>query len=109
MGKNEIKPTTAAEVTPEMIAEWKKQFPNGLFKLKVGDKTGYVRNASRENIKYAMTQMQNGGPIGILESILLETWLGGDEEILTKDEYFMGSMMQMQELMQVQTSELEKL
>ncbi|WP_192821208.1 hypothetical protein [Rufibacter sp. LB8] len=78
MNNNETKPTAAAEVTPEMIDAWKKAHSKGVFRLDVGGKAGFFRGANRHDLKYAMTRMQAGGPLDMVEAIMDETWLGGD-------------------------------
>ncbi|MFB9862729.1 hypothetical protein [Rufibacter immobilis] len=108
MNQNE-QPRTAAEVTPQLIEAWKKQNPAGVFRMTVGDKVGYCRTPNRMDLKYAMTRMQTGGPLEMAEAIFEETWLGGDAEIQEVDEYFLGALSQMQELLKVQTAALEKL
>lgn len=105
----EEKPKTAAEITPEQIEAWKKAHKNGVWKITVDDKSGYVRKPGREDMKYAMTKLKDGGELAMAEAMLEEMWLGGDVEVLEEDEYFFGACMKIQELIQVKNAELVKL
>ncbi len=105
---NQEKPTTAAEITEEMIAAWKKKNPAGVFAIIIDDKKGFVRRPNRLDLQYAMSYLKGGGELKMVETLLEEIWLGGDQEILTDDEYFLGACMQIQGMVQVRQAELVK-
>lgn len=92
-----------------MIEAWKKQNPKGVHELIVDDKKGYLRNPTRNDLKYAMTRLKSGGELDMVEALLEEMWLGGDQELLDDDDYFFGAASQIQELVKVKDGSLKKL
>lgn len=97
----------AAEVTPEMIEGWKKQY-GSVFELKVEDKIAFLRTPDRKTMSYAATVVSNN-PIKFNEILLNGCWLAGDEEIRTSDAYFLSVMSKMADLFEVKESTLVKL
>ncbi len=96
------------KVTTQQIADWKKKYGD-IFKISFQDnKEGFVRKPTRKELSYAMTKVQSN-PLGFAEAILQNCWLGGDEEIRTNDDYFLGASSQLDALMEVKTAELKKL
>lgn len=113
MQTKDIRPTKAENVTEAVIAGWKKDHPRGVWKMTVyaedGDesKTGYFRKPSR--VELASAASIKNDPMGIAEGLLRDSFLGGDEELLSDDDYFQGALEQFQELMQVRRGEIKKL
>jgi len=92
-----------------MIEAWKNQNPKGVHEISVDDKKGYVRSPNRNDLKYAMTRLKGGGELDMVEALLEEMWLGGDQELLEDDDYFLGAAMQLQELIKFKDGSLKKL
>lgn len=95
------------KATKEQIQEWKEKHGD-VFMLEVEDKTAYLKKPDRKILSFAMTKMQSN-PLGFAEVILNQCFLGGDEEVKTNDDYFLGASSQLEGLMQVKTAELKKL
>lgn len=97
------------EVTPTMIDIWKKQHGE-VISYSVEDKVGYFRKPTRQEISYAsVASNQMKDVIKYSETLMTACWLGGDKEILEKDEYFMGAMAIIETLAEVKTGEVKKL
>lgn len=101
-GKNIINPT------PEQIDAWKKQHKT-IHKLTISGKTAYLKNPDRRTLSLAMTKIAKNDIMGGSEVLLENCWLGGNPEIKTDDELFMGAISKVGELIQVKEAELEKL
>lgn len=81
---------TAADVTPELIQQWKDKYGK-VTQYKTSDgKVVFFRSPSRAEI--AATQAANTDSDGITSNEVLAkaTALGGDVEILTQDKYLLG-------------------
>jgi hypothetical protein len=76
------------KVDQVQIDQWKADF-GGVYKLPVGDKEGYLREPKMNDFKRAFGAMIKGGDVAFGEEMLRTLWLGGDKDILDKDEYFM--------------------
>jgi len=93
--------------TKEQIAEWKAKH-GGIFRITVEDKACYLKKPSRKALGYAsMAGKEN--PLKFNEVMLNDCWLAGDEEIKTDDSLFLSVSPKLSELIEVKTSELEKL
>lgn len=94
--------------TPEQIERWKKQYKT-VHKLTVEDKVAYLHNPDRLTLSLVMNKMAKGDIIGGTENLLANSWLGGDEAIKTDDEYFMGAVAKVGDIISMKNAELEKL
>lgn len=94
--------------TTEQIESWKEKYKT-VHKLTIEDKTAYLRKPDRRTLSLAMTKISKGDIMGGSEAILENCWLGGDTEIKTDDDLFMGAVGKVGELIQVKEAELEKL
>lgn len=93
------------EITEAQIASWKDQYGD-IYKIVIEDKECYLHKPDR-NVLGAVSTIKN--PIKVAEFILNNCWLGGDEDIKTKDDYFLGASQQLTNLIHVKTSEIVKL
>lgn len=93
--------------TPEQLQAWKDKYEK-VWKLKVADKEAIVRSPQRNELSYAAKVGAND-PMKYNEFMLKTCWLAGDEEIQTKDSYFIGACSQLEKLIQIQESSLEEL
>ena len=78
----------------DQINEWKEKYGD-IYALPVDDKTGYLRSPDMVDYKRAFTAMQKGGDVAFGEEMLKALWLGGDEEILNDDDYFLPARKEM--------------
>lgn len=96
------------KVTTEQIEAWKKKHGE-VFKIEFEDgKEVYLKKPDRKVLSYAMTKAQSN-PLGFAEVILLQCFLGGDEDVKTNDDYFLGASAQLEGLMEVKAAQLKKL
>lgn len=70
--------------TKEQVAEWKKKHGE-IFEITVEDKSCILRRPNRKDLSFVSVVKD---PIKKFESLVRQTWLDGDEEMLTDDEYF---------------------
>ncbi len=95
------------KVTKDQIAQWKQDF-EAVFKIVVEDKTCYLHSPNRKALSAAsVIGAQN--PMAFNEYILDKCWLAGDEEIKTKDSYFLAASGQLAEILNFKEATLEKL
>ncbi len=95
------------QITKEQIEAWKKAH-EGVFKITVEDKLAYLRSPTRKEFEYA-SQVAKTSSIKFNEYLLKTCWLAGDQEIQTKDSYFMGASGQIAAILNIKESKLEKL
>lgn len=128
MKTKDIMPRNAANVTPELLAAWKKDYPAGVFELVVHSGEfetihsedskapvrvpvvrykGYMRKPTRDEMR-ELTSKQTD-PVTYTEIVLDTLWLGGDEQIKTDDEAFYSVMPTVQSVLDIKSSELKKL
>lgn len=94
-------------VTPEQIAEWKKQHGE-IFQLDVDGHTCFLKKPSRKVISMATTIGQND-PVKFSELMMNNCWIAGDEIIRTDDELFLSAAGKLADLIQLKEAELKKL
>lgn len=71
-------------------------------------KRAYLKKPDRNVLSMAMTKMQTN-PLGFAETVLNQCFVGGDDEVKTNDDYFLGAATQLEALMEVKNAELKKL
>lgn len=104
----------AAEVTAEMIEEWKQKHGD-VYKVTVdkgleSEKVAYVRKPTRQELKYAMMASKGGQDLISMQEVLVRhCMLGGDPVIQTDDEYFLAVAEKVSDLFKKREAELEKL
>lgn len=91
----------------KLAAELKKAHPKGVFIIRSGDKIGFLRTPTRNEIAYASTQV--GDQIAYTESLLAACWIGGDESIKDDDKNFLGLVPQIDQIIEMEVATLEKL
>lgn len=99
--------TNQIKVTQEQIDAWKAKFEN-VFKITVDDKVCYLKSPDRKTLSYA-SAIGTKDPMKFNEILLKNCWLAGDEEIKTKDSYFMSVSAQLAEIIEIKEAKLEKL
>ena len=97
------------EVTQAQINDWKKKHGE-IVSYIVEDKVAYFRKPTRQEISYAsVASNQMKDVIKYSETLMNSCFIGGDREILDKDEYFIGAMSVIEALAEVKTGEVKKL
>lgn len=96
---------TSTEVTPEIIAQWKKEHGD-VFKIEVEDKVAYLKTPTRKTLSFASSTKDS---FRFNEIILKDCWLAGDEEIKTNDSYFLAACSKLDGIISVKQAELVKL
>jgi hypothetical protein len=96
----------------EKIIMWKKTH-GSVYEIKLSDDNngfvyGYIRKPTRNELRPILSIMQND-MIKASEILLQSVWLGGDELIKTNDDYFLGAMQVLGELIEFKAAELKKL
>lgn len=97
------------EVTQTQINDWKKKHGE-IVSYTVENKVAYFRKPTRQEISYAsVASNQMKDVIKYSETLMNSCFIGGDREILDKDEYFIGAMSVIEALAEVKTGEVKKL
>jgi len=78
------------------IQELKEKY-GVVYALPVDDKTAYLREPNMIDYKRAFAAMQTGGELGFSEDMLKSLFIGGDEDILTNDDYFLAAKSELSE------------
>ncbi len=99
-------PATSAEVTDAQIAAWKKEHGK-VFVVESEGKKGYLRKPTRKVIGAASVIGGSDG-VKMTEVIVNSCWLGGDEELKTNDDYFLGIVAQIDVLTKTAKVELKE-
>ena len=107
MPNKNIPARASDSITPEQIAQWKREHKT-VHELEVDGYKCWLKAPNRETVRYAM-QKGATDAIGMAEVLLQECWLGGDTEIGTDDELFMNAALEMQGLITFKTASLKKI
>lgn len=89
------------------IEEWKKKH-GSVYEISCEGKVGYVKKPDRKILGAAAT-VGSKDPMRYNEVLLNNVWLGGDEELKTNDDYFLGVSAQLAELIEIKEVTLKKL
>lgn len=95
------------KATAEQIAEWKEKYRD-IYEITVDGRVCYLRKPNRRELSYA-SMAGKSDPMKFNEVILAQCWLGGDEEIKTEDDLFLGVSAQVAQIVEVKEAELKKL
>lgn len=96
------------KITQEQIQAWKAKYGE-VFKISFEDgKEVYLKKPDRKIMSYAMTKSQTN-PLGFAEVVLNQCFLGGDQEVKTNDDYFLGAAAQLEQILEVKNAALKKL
>lgn len=99
----------AEKVTKTQIEDWKSKHGD-VIAYTVDGKEGFFRKPTRQEISYAsVASNQMKDVIKYSETLMNSCWLGGDRDILDKDEYFIGAMGVIEALAEVKVGEVKKL
>ena len=97
-----------AKVDQKQIDAWKKKHGD-IFKIDFEDgKEVFLKKPDRKVLSLSMTKAQTN-PLGFAEVILNNCFLGGDADVKTDDDYFLGASAQLEKVMEVKSAEIKKL
>ncbi len=97
------------EATKEQIQQWKQKHGE-IIVYEVEDLRGYFRKPTRKELSYAgVASNQMKDALKYTETLMNTCWLGGDKEILEKDEYFLGAAPVIDALSEAKVGEVKKL
>ena len=96
------------KITQEQINDWKAEH-GGVYVLPVGEKEGYLKEPKMNDYKRAFKAMMNRGDVAFGEEMLRALWLGGDKDILDKDEYFLSARKQLKDFFDYDDAEITPL
>ena len=94
-------------ITEEQIEAWKKKH-GSVYSVTVDSKTAYLKKPVRKALSAAAV-LGKTDPMKYNEVLLNNCWLGGDEEIKTNDELFLGVSSKLADLIEIKEAELKKL
>lgn len=102
------KKPTATEVTPQLIAEWKEKY-GSVFQFTSEDgKVAYFKKPDRQLVD-ASSALAKDHPVKSNEVLAKGCYLGGDEEMISNDEYFFGLNPWLKGLIKTKMGELTEL
>lgn len=96
----------SATVTPEQIADWKRKYGE-VYVATAEGRTAYLRRPDRKIISAAAV-LGGSDNLKQKEILIRNCWLGGDEEMLAEDKYFLGLSTRIDALIEVAQVELKK-
>ncbi len=98
---------TLTDLTPEQIAELKKEYGD-VFCIEVEDKKCFIHKPTRQILDLANASSAKKSSM-FNETILKNCWLAGDKDVVFDDNYFMAAGSILGEVVVFKTAELKKL
>lgn len=95
----------AAEKYGDQLKKWSNAH-KGLWYLPLQDeegvivKLGILKPITRSVLSYASEKIQTEGLYEFLECVMRESWVGGDEEILDDDTYFIPASQKVNKMLE---------
>jgi hypothetical protein len=97
------------EASKEQIKEWKAKYGDlYCVRFTTDDAACYLKTPSRKAISYASAVGQKDA-MKFNEIILNDSWIAGDEKIISDDSLFISIAPKLAELINIKEAELEKL
>lgn len=84
----EIKLT--GQVEQSQIDAWKASWPNGIYAVECKGRIGYFKNPDVNDTNYALSKESKDKRLDKWKAMADVTWLGGCDELLTNDRYFLS-------------------
>lgn len=103
----EIEQPRSGQATAEQIDTWRK-LHSEVLEYSCDGKVCYLRRPTRKVLGLASVSSA-GDPIAYNEVVINNCWLGGDDDLRLKDEYFLGLSGYASELVAIKSGELKKL
>lgn len=96
---------TSSEITEVQIEDWKSKHGTVML-FEVGGKKGYFRTPKLKEMEAFEAQKTS---VKFQQSLAKTCWLGGDNELLENDEYFIALMPKLDVLLKSFDVEVKKL
>lgn len=97
------------EMTDERLKALKAQYGT-VYLITVDDKAAVFKKPSRNDLSYATAASSQGkDAVKLAETILRNTFVEGDRDIIDNDEYFFGAMPIAMEMFEIKQGEIKKL
>ena len=93
------------EFNKEQIAAWKKQHGD-IYLITVEDKSCVLRKPTRQELSFVSGITD---PMQFTETLLKQLWLGGDEDMQERDEYFLAISSKLDTVLKLKEAEVKKL
>lgn len=95
------------QVAQPQIDAWKAEHKE-LFSIEVDGHVGYFKKPNRQVIALATSKIKDN-PLGYIETILENTFVGGSREVIENDDFFLAAVTTAEKLIEIKTAELVKL
>ena len=83
------------QATDEEIAEWKQQYPQGIYAIESDDHIAYFKNPNRNEMNCAMSKASQEKALDMYEELATLTFIGGSEDVIKNDQRFYGLASQL--------------
>lgn len=93
------------EFNKEQIDAWKKQHGD-IYLITVEDKSCVLRKPTRQELSFVSGITD---PMQFTETLLKQLWLGGDEDMQERDEYFLAISSKLDTVLKLKEAEVKKL
>lgn len=93
------------EFKKEQIDTWKKQHGD-IYLITVEDKSCVLRKPTRQELSFVSGITD---PMQFTETLLKQLWLGGDEDMQERDEYFLAISSKLDTVLKLKEAEVKKL
>ena len=95
------------QATEEQIKTWREEHGD-VFKIEVEGHVCYLKKPSKR-ILAAANQAGRNDPFKFNETLIRQTWLGGDETMRSDDDMFLSMAGALDDLIEVKVAEVKKL
>nr|DAM44039.1 MAG TPA: hypothetical protein [Caudoviricetes sp.] len=93
------------EFKKEQIDAWKKEHGD-IYLITVEDKSCVLRKPTRQELSFVSGITD---PMQFTETLLKQLWLGGDEDMQERDEYFLAISSKLDTVLKLKEAEVKKL
>ena len=93
------------EFKKEQIDAWKKAHGD-IYLITVEDKSCVLRKPTRQELSFVSGITD---PMQFTETLLKQLWLGGDEDMQERDEYFLAISSKLDTVLKLKEAEVKKL
>jgi hypothetical protein len=93
------------EFNKEQIDAWKKQHGD-IYLITVEDKSCVLRKPTRQELSFVSGITD---PMQFTETLLKQLWLGGDEDMQERDDYFLAISSKLDTVLKLKEAEVKKL
>jgi hypothetical protein len=98
MSKLVLVPELSGQASPEQIEAWKKSHPGGIFAMKVdGNRMIYFKKPSWIEANCIAANTDPEAPLQYLKDAAHMLCIGGDREVLEKDDLLIGLVIKLRE------------